>query len=148
MWKGTVEPQRAFQRRLSEKKNKVYKCIHPNLQGTGWREHYILQHSGEKKPLTQLFLTIWKSKVNVFLILFAAYLSPAVTAIWPAGRSETLRERERQFVCCVGEEWDDSLSYVLTCLCSLERNQQHLVCKTTSEDRNRFYTVQEKRRFT
>lgn len=54
-------------------------------------------------------------------------------------------KREGSVHVCVYERSEMmSLCYILTCLYSLERNQQHLVCKTSSEDREHLLRSAEK----
>lgn len=84
-----------------------------------------------------------KSKVNVFLIIVCLlHTSPPLWLLFDLLSAQRPWGKERgKFICvcvcvCVWKEGDDeSLSYIPTCLYSLERNQQHLVCKTTSADR-------------
>lgn len=138
MWKGTVDLCR-HSRGVFIKKKKVFKCIHPNLQVAHWMDR-ILSHNTHKRrnSLTQLFLTIWKAK-SMFSSLFSVCCIPlphcdCYLTCCPLRDPEG--KREGSSCVSIWEEWDDeSLSYVLTCLYLLERNQQHLVCKTTSEDR-------------
>lgn len=147
MWEGPSRPQQPFQRSLSLKK-KSLQCLHPRLQPlAGWRLSCLatLTREGTLLPNSS-WLSEKQSQCFPHYFLFAATLSPTVTAIWPAVRSRTLGE-ERGNSVCVWEEMT-SLSYVLTCLYSSERNQQHFVCKTTLEIGNIFCVVQGKSRST
>lgn len=147
MCKGTAELSRHYRGfLLKNQKPSSYVFIQTCKYLTVCRAFYLATFTSEETLLPNSSLLSEKqSQCFPHYFLFAAYLSPTVTAIWPAVRSETLREREREVCMCVCmrglRRW---VCYILTCLYSLERNQQHLVCKTTSVDREHLLCSAEK----
>lgn len=92
---GDSRPQQAFQRNLSIKTS--LQTYASKFASSSLNEEYsILQHSQEILLPNSSLLFEKQSQCFPHYFVFAAYLSPTVTAIWPAVRSETLRERERE----------------------------------------------------
>lgn len=142
MWEGPSRPQQ-HSRALDLKKNR---SVSPSTFTVAcWMETALSHNTHQgRNSLTQLFLAIWKAK-SMFSSLFSVCCNPlphcdcylTCCPLWdPGGRERELCVYERREMM--------RLSYVLTCLYSSERNQQHSVCKTTLEIGNIFCVVQGK----
>lgn len=146
MWEGPSRPQQHSRGAFLLKKKVFSVSIHVcNCLLDG--DCPVSQHSPGKELSYPTLAGYLESKVNVFLIIFCL-LQPSpplwllfdpLSALGPRGK--------REGALCVYERREMmSLSYVLTCLYSSERNQQHLVCKTSLEIGNIFCAVQGKSR--
>lgn len=142
MWEGPSRPQQHSRGALLWKKEG---SVSPSTVAVAcWMETVPSHNTHQgRSSLTQLLLAIWKAK-SMFSSLFCACCNPLphcdcyLTCCPPRDPGG----RERDFVYERREMM--RLSYVLTCLYSSERNQQHLVCKTTLQIGNIFCVVQGK----
>lgn len=121
MWEGPSRPQQAFQRSLSIKKKS---SVSPSTFAVAcWTE--TVPSRNTHKGRTLLPNSSWLSEKSSQCFphfLFAATLSPTVTAIWPAVHSGTLGEERGNSVCVREERWWVSTTFWLVYIHQREIN--------------------------